>query len=79
MFVPPVETRKSDSSDCTEGLCHHCRQWVTISTTKKKNSFLWFRHAHKCHVYIKPKSYVHDKRVKSNVLSIDKNRFEQEG
>ncbi|CAB4374492.1 unnamed protein product [Rhizophagus irregularis] len=62
MFVPPVETRKSDAGDCTEGLCHQCRQWVTISTTKKKNSFLWFRHAHKCHVYIKPKSYVHNKR-----------------
>ncbi|RGB30763.1 hypothetical protein C1646_607336, partial [Rhizophagus diaphanus] len=47
MFVPPVETRKSDAGDYTEGLCHQCRQWVTISTTKKKNSFLWFRHAHK--------------------------------
>ncbi|KAF0551537.1 ustilagic acid biosynthesis regulator rua1 [Gigaspora margarita] len=57
MFVPPVETRKFDSGDCTEGLCHQCGQWVPIATSKKKNSMLWFRHAHKCHVYVKPKGY----------------------
>ncbi|RIB12542.1 hypothetical protein C2G38_1976455 [Gigaspora rosea] len=60
MFVPPVETRKFESGDCTEGLCHQCGQWVPIATSKKKNSMLWFRHAHKCHVYIKPKSYPPD-------------------
>ncbi|CAG8514869.1 4504_t:CDS:2 [Acaulospora colombiana] len=57
MFVPPLETRKFETGDCTEGLCHQCNQWVPISTSKKKNSMLWFRHAHKCHVYVKPKNY----------------------
>ncbi|RIA93257.1 hypothetical protein C1645_722816 [Glomus cerebriforme] len=65
MFVPPVETRKSDADDCTEGLCHQCCQWIPI-ITKKKNSMLWFRHAYKCHIYIKPKSYLPKKNVKKN-------------
>ncbi|CAG8622847.1 2801_t:CDS:2 [Funneliformis mosseae] len=54
-FVSPIETRKFDD-DCIEGLCHQCGQWVPIAATRKKNSMLWFRHAHKCHVHIRPKS-----------------------
>lgn len=30
-----------------EGLCHQCRQWVAVSNVKRKNSVLWYRHAHK--------------------------------
>ncbi|GBB91778.1 hypothetical protein RclHR1_19150005 [Rhizophagus clarus] len=43
MVVSPIKTRKSDADDCTEGLCHQCRQWVPIATTKRKGSILWFR------------------------------------
>lgn len=33
--------------DLVEGLCHQCRQWVPVSNVKRKNSVLWYRHAHK--------------------------------
>ncbi|ORX71431.1 hypothetical protein DL89DRAFT_266429 [Linderina pennispora] len=46
-FVRPLQARHFDA-DIIEGLCHQCRQW-------RRNSVLWFRHAHKCHVYHKPK------------------------
>ena len=59
MFAPPVEMRKFDAGNSTEGLCHHCGQWIPITATRKKNSTLWFRHAHKCHVYIKPSNKKH--------------------
>ncbi|CAI2180087.1 19919_t:CDS:2 [Funneliformis geosporum] len=54
-FVSPIETRKFHDN-CIERLCHQCGQWVPIAATRKKSSMLWFRHAHKCHVYIKPKN-----------------------
>ncbi|KAI8334401.1 hypothetical protein BC941DRAFT_472984 [Chlamydoabsidia padenii] len=54
-FVKPVDTRWVDQ-DLVEGLCHQCQQWVAVSNVKRKNSVLWFRHAHKCHVYHKPKT-----------------------
>ncbi|ORX63148.1 hypothetical protein DM01DRAFT_1403515 [Hesseltinella vesiculosa] len=54
-FVQPMETRWVDQ-DLVEGLCHQCHQWVAVSNVKRKNSVLWFRHAHKCHVYHKPKN-----------------------
>ncbi|CAO3623189.1 unnamed protein product [Cunninghamella echinulata] len=54
-FVQPIETRWVDQ-DLVEGLCHQCHQWVAVSNVKRKNSVLWFRHAHKCHVYHKPKN-----------------------
>ncbi|KAI9492010.1 hypothetical protein BDB00DRAFT_830727 [Zychaea mexicana] len=53
-FMQPLETRWVDQ-DLVEGLCHQCRQWVSVSNVKRKNSVLWYRHAHKCHVYHKPK------------------------
>ncbi|KAI8098961.1 uncharacterized protein BX664DRAFT_381599 [Halteromyces radiatus] len=56
-FVQPVETRWVDQ-DLVEGLCHQCHQWVAVSNVKRKNSVLWFRHAHKCHVYHKPKNAI---------------------
>ncbi|RUS29605.1 hypothetical protein BC938DRAFT_480459 [Jimgerdemannia flammicorona] len=60
-FVPPVERRWADQ-DVMEGLCNQCLQWVPISNTKRKNTMLWYRHAHKCHVYHKPKSVSGKKR-----------------
>ncbi|ORZ14042.1 hypothetical protein BCR42DRAFT_417925 [Absidia repens] len=54
-FAKPMETRWVDQ-DLVEGLCHQCHQWVAVSNVKRKNSVLWFRHAHKCHVYHKPKN-----------------------
>ncbi|KAI7877429.1 hypothetical protein K492DRAFT_171706 [Lichtheimia hyalospora FSU 10163] len=53
-FMQPLETRWVDQ-DLVEGLCHQCHQWVSVSNVKRKNSVLWYRHAHKCHVYHKPK------------------------
>ncbi|KAG2216321.1 hypothetical protein INT45_006518 [Circinella minor] len=53
-FMQPLETRWVDQ-DLVEGLCHQCRLWVSVSNVKRKNSVLWYRHAHKCHVYHKPK------------------------
>ncbi|CAO3648916.1 unnamed protein product [Cunninghamella blakesleeana] len=54
-FMQPLDTRWVDQ-DIVEGLCHQCQQWVSVSNVKRKNSVLWYRHAHKCHVYHKPKS-----------------------
>ncbi|KAG1054504.1 hypothetical protein G6F46_007396 [Rhizopus delemar] len=60
-FVQPLETRWMDQ-DLVEGLCHQCHQWVAVSNVKRKNSVLWYRHAHKCHVYHKPKPNAPKKR-----------------
>ncbi|KAI8369963.1 hypothetical protein BD560DRAFT_397201 [Blakeslea trispora] len=60
-FVQPLETRWVDQ-DLVEGLCHQCHTWVAVSNVKRKNSVLWYRHAHKCHVYHKPKPNVPKKR-----------------
>ncbi|ORZ09956.1 hypothetical protein BCR42DRAFT_454916 [Absidia repens] len=54
-FMKPMDTRWVDQ-DIVEGLCHQCQQWVSVSNVKRKNSVLWYRHAHKCHVYHKPKN-----------------------
>ncbi|KAJ2476114.1 hypothetical protein IWW56_005092 [Coemansia sp. RSA 2131] len=54
-FIRPVQVRHFDA-DIIEGLCHQCQQWVPIANAKRRNSVLWFRHAHKCHVYHKPKN-----------------------
>jgi len=61
MFLEPVGSRVVDQ-DVTEGLCHQCNQWIPINNAKRKNSVLWYRHAHKCHVYHKPKSVGTKKR-----------------
>ncbi|KAJ2772873.1 hypothetical protein IWQ57_001575 [Coemansia nantahalensis] len=53
-FARPLQVRHFDA-DSLEGLCHQCRKWVPIANAKRRNSVLWFRHAHKCHVYNKPK------------------------
>ncbi|KAI9319492.1 hypothetical protein BX666DRAFT_1835783, partial [Dichotomocladium elegans] len=45
-FIKPLETRWVDQ-DLLEGLCHQCHQWVPVSNVKRKNSVLWYRHAHK--------------------------------
>ncbi|KAJ2777355.1 hypothetical protein GGI15_004532 [Coemansia interrupta] len=54
-FVRPLQVRHYDA-DIIEGLCHQCQVWVPIANSKRRNSVLWFRHAHKCHVYHKPKT-----------------------
>ncbi|CAG8456175.1 7097_t:CDS:2 [Ambispora gerdemannii] len=57
--LPPTASSSSSTLGNTEGLCHQCQQWIPLTSTKKKTattSVLWFRHAHKCHVYIKPKN-----------------------
>lgn len=45
-FTDPVETRFVDK-DLQEGLCHQCHQWIPVSNAKRKNTVLWYRHAHK--------------------------------
>ena len=49
-FVQPLETRWVDQ-DLVEGLCHQCHQWVAVSNVKRKNSVLWYRHAHKVRLF----------------------------
>ncbi|KAI9247868.1 hypothetical protein BY458DRAFT_526832 [Sporodiniella umbellata] len=58
-FHDPISQRQRNS-DILEGLCHQCREYVPVSNMKRKNSVLWYRHAHKCHIYnrLKPKSGV---------------------
>jgi hypothetical protein len=45
-FMEPIDQRWGDQ-DAIEGLCHQCRNWISICTAKRKNSVLWYRHAHK--------------------------------
>lgn len=45
-FIQPLEKRWIDQ-DVMEGLCHQCGQWVPVTNNKRKNSVLWYRHAHK--------------------------------
>lgn len=45
-FMDPIDQRWGDQ-DAIEGLCHQCRHWISICTSKRKNSVLWYRHAHK--------------------------------
>ncbi|KAL1922842.1 uncharacterized protein VTP21DRAFT_9218 [Calcarisporiella thermophila] len=54
-FTEPLERRIVDG-DIVEGYCHQCQQWIAIQNAKRRNSVLWYRHAHRCHVYSKPKS-----------------------
>ncbi|KAG0308643.1 hypothetical protein BGZ99_001102, partial [Dissophora globulifera] len=55
LFSNPVTTRQMEQDDI-EGLCHQCNEWIPISNHKRQNSMLWYRHAHKCHIYHKPKT-----------------------
>lgn len=45
-FARPLEQRAGEH-DVIEGLCHQCKQFVPICNSKRKNSVLWYRHAHK--------------------------------
>ncbi|KAI9268440.1 hypothetical protein EDC94DRAFT_514494 [Helicostylum pulchrum] len=55
-FMKPLEQRMG-KGDMIEGLCHQCHRFVPACNGKKKNNYmLWYRHAHKCHLYDKPKS-----------------------
>ncbi|KAF9275383.1 hypothetical protein BGZ68_010835 [Mortierella alpina] len=54
LFANPIQTRQMEQDDI-EGLCHQCNEWIPISNHKRQNSMLWYRHAHKCHIYHKPK------------------------
>ncbi|KAI7847978.1 hypothetical protein BDC45DRAFT_451010 [Circinella umbellata] len=71
-FMEPLKQRAGDH-DVVEGLCHQCHQFVPICNAKRKTSVLWYRHAHKCHIYDKPKSTAVSKR--NNSLSNSKKFF----
>ncbi|EIE79784.1 hypothetical protein RO3G_04489 [Rhizopus delemar RA 99-880] len=53
-FQNPLEQRHGEH-DALEGLCHQCKEYVPICNSKRKSSVLWYRHAHKCHIYDRPK------------------------
>ncbi|KAI9489490.1 hypothetical protein BDB00DRAFT_614891 [Zychaea mexicana] len=56
-FYEPLEQRLSNEG-VIEGLCHQCGYFVPICNGKRqKNSLLWYKHAHKCHVYNKPEKF----------------------
>ena len=46
-FEGPKETRRMKGNpDVWEGLCHSCRDWIALISSKKKGT-TWFRHAYK--------------------------------
>ncbi|ORZ03744.1 hypothetical protein BCR43DRAFT_431220, partial [Syncephalastrum racemosum] len=45
-FLEPIK-RRMGAHDTIEGLCHQCGQYVPVCNGKRKNSVLWYRHAHK--------------------------------
>lgn len=49
-FQKPLEQRAGDH-DVIEGLCHQCGMFVPICNSKRKNSVLWYRHAHKVRIH----------------------------
>ncbi|KAF7731898.1 hypothetical protein EC973_007729 [Apophysomyces ossiformis] len=46
-FMDPLEERRVDTQGAIEGLCHQCQRYVPISSGKRRNNLLWYRHAHK--------------------------------
>lgn len=64
--MKPLEQRMG-KGDMIEGLCHQCHRFVSACNGKKKNNYmLWYRHAHKCHLYDKPKATLKNVRKLSN-------------
>ncbi|CDS03100.1 hypothetical protein LRAMOSA00502 [Lichtheimia ramosa] len=56
-FAEPLEQRLN-AEGVIEGLCHQCETYVPICNSKRRrNNILWYKHAHKCHVYNKPEKY----------------------
>lgn len=55
-FQRPLEIRWLDG-ETLEGLCHQCHGWVMVANYKRRNSVLWYRHAHKCHIYQRPAKF----------------------
>lgn len=52
MFEAPVHLRVwNDAMERTEGLCHHCQEWIPIcfGAIRKRDYKAWFKHAHRCH------------------------------
>lgn len=49
-FQGPIDHRRAEH-DIIEGLCHQCKQYVAMCNAKRKNSVLWFRHAHKASTF----------------------------
>lgn len=69
LFIKPIEQRMG-KGDMIEGLCHQCHRYVPACNGKKKNNYmLWYRHAHKCHLYDKPKSTTKTNTRKLSVTS----------
>ncbi|CAG8586750.1 639_t:CDS:2 [Paraglomus occultum] len=69
-FLPPIDTR-TILIDTTEGLCHQCSKWIPLRSSKRKSSMSWYRHAYKCHIYIKPKK--NNGGVSTNVRADEEN------
>jgi hypothetical protein len=61
-FESPLEQREG-KNEHIEGLCHQCKEYVTICTnsTKRKSCALWYRHAHK----VKKKKGIQKKKTHS--------------
>ncbi|KAI9323877.1 hypothetical protein BX666DRAFT_1891268 [Dichotomocladium elegans] len=62
-FAEPLEQRLSPDG-VIEGLCHQCGYYVPICNGKRKrNNILWYKHAHKCHIYNKPEKFSPSYRI----------------
>ncbi|CDH54094.1 conserved fungal protein [Lichtheimia corymbifera JMRC:FSU:9682] len=56
-FAEPLEQRVGPDG-VLQGLCHQCICFVPICNgRKRRNSLLWYKHAHKCHAYTKPEKF----------------------
>ncbi|KAI9287046.1 hypothetical protein BC943DRAFT_275451 [Umbelopsis sp. AD052] len=64
-FMEPIDQRWGDQ-DAIEGLCHQCRNWISICTAKRKNSVLWYRHAHKVRNHLQCVSNIFVQAATSN-------------
>ncbi|KAN0066593.1 hypothetical protein ACQY0O_000687 [Thecaphora frezii] len=51
VFRPPLQLRVwNDAVEKTEGLCHHCNEWIAIcfGPVRKRDWKAFFKHSHKC-------------------------------
>lgn len=64
-FQKPLEQRVGEL-DIIEGLCHQCKQFVPLCNTKRKNSVLWYRHAHKVNTI----TFVYSISISNNTIYI---------
>lgn len=57
-YTPKATRSKKNDYDSKirltrEGLCHHCKEWIILDSSKdvevKVPQIYWRKHAHKCH------------------------------